>query len=188
MRRRGNQDPNETLIAFLARELPPARRDDTEYFAKAIKEAGERYDCYDERRADWEKYSSRRASLLKLKRLAESLDTALCSLDILTRDDFVSRIGPEKIEYIVGLLRLLNQYAGEIESGTQVRGKPTDHASERWILTVADIFENAFLRPPTVSGSGHDSTGRRGKFYRLLELRACQESTASAAFWRGLIV
>jgi hypothetical protein len=35
---------------------------------------------------------------------------------------------------------------------------------------MADIFENALSRPPTVSGSGQGSTGRRGKFYRLLEL------------------
>jgi hypothetical protein len=73
----------ETLIDFLARELPPTRRDDAEHFAKAIREAGERYNRYDERRADWEKYSRRRARLHKLKALSGdlSLRTAIPGLD-----------------------------------------------------------------------------------------------------------
>jgi hypothetical protein len=170
MRRRRTWDPNETVIDFLARELPPARRDDAECFAKAIKEAGERYDRYDEARPQWEKYSRRRASLLRLERLVADLANTLCSLDILTRDDLESRIGSEKIDTLVGLLYLLYKHADELKKNVQVRGKPTDLASERWILEVGDIFENAFSRPPTVSGSGQDSIGRRGKFYRLLEL------------------
>jgi hypothetical protein len=107
MPRRRIRDPNETVIDFLARELPPARRDDAEHFATAIKEAGERYDRYDERRSEWEKYSRRRAGLLNLEKLAEDLVSALCSIDILTRDDLASRIGSEKIDYLVGLLCLL---------------------------------------------------------------------------------
>jgi hypothetical protein len=35
---------------------------------------------------------------------------------------------------------------------------------------MADIFENAFSRPPRISGSGEDPARRRGKFYRMLEL------------------
>jgi hypothetical protein len=42
MRRRRIRNANETLIDFLARELPPTGRDDAEHFAKAIREAGER--------------------------------------------------------------------------------------------------------------------------------------------------
>jgi len=102
--------------------------------------------------------------------LAADLASALCSLDILSHDDLASRTGPEKIDYLTGLLQLLNQHAGALERETQVRGKPTDHATERWILELADIFENAFSRPPSVSGSGEDPAGRRGRFYRLLEL------------------
>ena len=49
-------------------------------------------------------------------------------------------------------------------------GNPTDYATERWILELADIFENAFSKPPSISGSGEDPAGRRGRFYRLLEL------------------
>jgi hypothetical protein len=170
MRRRRSQDANETLVEFLTRELPPRRRDDVEHFARAIRDAGDRYDRYDERRADWEKYSRRRARLRKLEELTADLASALCSLDILSHDDLVSRVGPEKTDYLTGLLQLLNQHAGALERETQVRGKPTDHATERWILALADIFENAFSRPPSVSGSGEDPSGRRGRFYRLLEL------------------
>jgi hypothetical protein len=170
MGRRRSQDANETLIVFLTRELPPRRRDDVEHFARAVREAGDRYDRYDERRADWEKYSRRRARLRKLEQLAADLASALCSLDILSHDDLASRIGLEKIDYLTGLLQLLNQNAGTLERETQVRGKPTDHATERWILELADIFENAFSRPPRISGSGEDPAGRRGRFYRLLEL------------------
>ena len=170
MRRRRIRNANETLIDFLARELPPTRRDDAEHFAKAIREAGERYNRYDERRADWEKYSRRRARLHKLKALSGDLVSALCAVDVLSRDDLESRIGPEKIDQLNGLLILLNQHAVALGRETQVRGKPTDHASERWILAMADIFENAFSRAPTVSGSGEDPAGRRGRFYRMLEL------------------
>src|ERR1700681_3239175 len=170
MPRRRSQDANETLVEFLTRELPPRRRDDVEHFARAIREAGVRYDRYDERRADWEKYSRRRARLRKLEELTADLASALCSLDILSHDDLVSRVGPEKTDYLTGLLQLLNQHAGALERETQVRGKPTDHATERWILALADIFENAFSKPPSISGSGEDPAGRRGRFYRLLEL------------------
>ena len=63
MRRRQIRDPDETVISFLARELPPAGRDDAEFLAKAIKEAGKRYHRYDQRRAEWEKYSRRETKL-----------------------------------------------------------------------------------------------------------------------------
>jgi hypothetical protein len=170
MPRRQSYEANETLVEFLSRELPPRRRDDVEYFAESIKEAGDRYDRYDERRADWEKYARRRASLRKLQHLSADLALVLCSLDILNHDDLASRTGPEKIDYLIGLLQQLNQHAGQLERETQVRGKPTDHATERWILDPADIFENAFSKPPKISGSGEDSASRRGRFYRLLEL------------------
>jgi hypothetical protein len=114
--------------------------------------------------------SRRRARLRKLEELAADLASALCSLDILSHDDLASRTGPEKIDYLTGLLQLLNQHAGALERETQVRGKPTDHATERWILELADIFENAFSRLASVSGSGEDPADRRGRFYRLLEL------------------
>jgi hypothetical protein len=170
MGRRRNWNANETLLDFLKRELPLPRRDDAEHFATAIREAGTRYDRYDERRADWENYRRRRMRLRKLEQLAKNLALTLCSLDLLSRDDLESRIGGEKIDSLNGLLLLLTQHASALDDETQVRGKPTDHATERWILTMADIFENAFSRPPRVSGSGEDPAGRRGKFYRMLEL------------------
>jgi hypothetical protein len=170
MGRRRNWNANETLLDFLIRELPPPTRDDAEHFAAAIAEAGKRYDRYDEVRADWENYRHRRMRFRKLEQLAKNLTLTLCSLDLLSRDDLESRIGLDKIDSLNGLLLLLTQHAGALDDGTQVRGKPTDHATERWILMMADIFENAFSRPPRVSGSGEDPAGRRGKFYRMLEL------------------
>jgi uncharacterized protein YifE (UPF0438 family) len=169
MRRRPRKT-SETLTEFLSAELPPSRCNDVEHFAGAIADAGKRYDRYDERRADWEKYSQRRARLQRLTTLSAGLATALCSLDVLSRDELESLIGLEKIDQLNGLLTLLNRHAVALGRQTQMRGKPTDHATERWILTMADIFENAFSRPPTVSGSGEDPTARRGRFYRMLEL------------------
>jgi hypothetical protein len=77
---------------------------------------------------------------------------------------------PEKIEYLIGLLNLLHHEADVLDRKTQASGKPIDHATQRWILQLADIYENAFGREPSVSGSGEDLMQRRGKFYRLLEL------------------
>jgi hypothetical protein len=161
---------NETLIDFLGRELPPRARDQAEFFASAVKEAGERYDRYSQRRDDWWKFSRRRERLRKIKQLTESLSAALCALDILNRDELDSRIGPEKIEYLIGLLNLLHREADVLDRRTQASGKPIDHATQRWILQLADIYENAFGKQPSVSGSGEDPVQRRGKFYRLLEL------------------
>lgn len=168
--RRQIRNPDDTITSFLARELPQARREDAEFLTKAIKEAGERYDRYDQARSEWEKYGPRKRRLGVLKAGAERLGGVLSSLDILTRDDLASRIGPERIDSLLGLLLLLWERAGELEKEIQDRGKPTDHATQRWILEMADIYENAFSTPPTISGSGEDSAERRGRFYRLLEL------------------
>jgi hypothetical protein len=161
---------NETLIDFLIRELPPRARDQAEFFASAVKEAGERYDRYSQRRDDWWKFSRRRERLRKIKQLTEGLSAALCELDILNRDELDSRIGPEKIEYLIGLLNLLHREADVLDRRTQASGKPIDHASQRWVLQLADIYKSAFGREPSVSGSGDDQVQRRGKFYRMLEL------------------
>ena len=81
----------------------------------------------------------------KLQKLADDLALALCSLDLLSRDDLESRIGREKIDYLNGLLLLLNQHAGALESKTQVRGKPTDHAAEdgllSWLISTKTRFQ-----------------------------------------------
>ena len=73
-----------------------ATADQAEFFASAVKEAGERYDRYSQRRDDWWKFSRRRERLRKIKQLTESLSAALCMLDILNRDELDSRIGPRK--------------------------------------------------------------------------------------------
>jgi hypothetical protein len=164
------RDPEETVVSFLKRELPPATRDDAEYVASAIREAGERYERYDVRRKEWEKYGRRRENLAALVTMGRKFRSVLCSLDILTRDDLESRMGPDRIDSLVGLLNLLEAQAVPLFDEIQDRGKPKDHAVERWIVEMADIFENGFSKPPAVSGSGEDPIHRRGKFYRLLEL------------------
>jgi len=61
-------------------------------------------------------------------------------------------IRPERLEAIVGLLRLLSKQAKEpkrrellkLERGVLSDGRPRDLAEERWVKETADIFENAF--------------------------------------------
>jgi len=70
----------------------------------------------------------------------------------------------------VGSLRVLVVQTAEMAQEVQGTGKPKDIAEERWILELADIYENFFCRAATVSGAGEEPTNRRGKFYRLLRL------------------
>lgn len=90
--------------------------------------------------------------------------------DILSRDDLANRVDPKEIEGLVGSLGLLIKETADLAKEAQGNGRPRDLAEERWILELADIYENAFSRPAGVSGSGAAPTEQRGKFYRLLEL------------------
>jgi hypothetical protein len=103
------------------------------------------------------------------------LASVLYQLDILSFDDLAVRIDPKKIETLVGSLLFLSKESHDLATEVQDKGKPRDLAEERWIFELADIYENAFGQPASVSGSGSDNDddelpNRRGKFYRLLEV------------------
>ena len=94
-------------------------------------------------------------------------------LDIMSFDDLAVRIDPKKIETLVGSLLFLSKESRDLAIEVQDKGKPRELAEERWIFELADIYENAFRQPASVSGSGSDADepmSRRGKFYRLLEV------------------
>jgi hypothetical protein len=98
------------------------------------------------------------------------LESSLCELDILSRDDLESRIDPKEMKALVGSLHLLSKETTTLANEVQENGRPRDLAEERWILELADIYENAFCQPVRVSGSGAGLIKQRGMFYRLLEL------------------
>ena len=85
-------------------------------------------------------------------------------------EDLQNQLGPKELEALAGSLCILAARTAEMAQGVQTNGKPRNLAEERWILELADIYENAFCRPATVSGSGDEPTRRRGKFFRLLQL------------------
>jgi hypothetical protein len=160
----------EDLSSFLVRELPPQMTKEAPYLTNAIREAGARYDRYAANKLKWLHYKARRNRLKAIARLAESLGAVICGLDVLSRDDLASRVDPKEIDSLVGSLRLLETVTTDLSNAVQGNGKPRDLAEERWILQLANVYENAFAEPATVSGSGADPTRRHGKFYRLLEL------------------
>jgi hypothetical protein len=63
---------SETVLDFLKRELPPAKREDASYLADAVQEARTRYDRYATNKERWLKFAARRwrlAQIAKLKSL-----------------------------------------------------------------------------------------------------------------------
>ena len=74
------------------------------------------------------------------------------------------------IEAFVESGRLLRKETTNLADATQENGRPRELAEERWILELADIYENAFGRPARIPGSGARPTKPRGGFYHLLEL------------------
>jgi len=154
-------------LEFLVKELPPGMRKEADYFRNALRLAGERYDRYVTNKYEWRNYRERRKRLDGITDYAKKLASGLCELDILTREDLSSRVDPKEIEAIIGSLRLLENVTAELSKEVQKNGKPRGLAGERWMLELADIYENAFGESPKVWASG---TKLRGKFYRLLEL------------------
>jgi hypothetical protein len=154
---------------FLVRELPPGKTKQAPYLTYALREAGARYDRYNASRNEWLNYAARRNRLTRITSLLEELESCLCDLDIFSRDELTSRVDPKMIEAFIGSLRLLSKKTTDLAKETQGNGRPRELAEERWILELADIYENAFCRPARVSGSGNGPTKRRGKFYHLLE-------------------
>jgi hypothetical protein len=75
-----------------------------------------------------------------------------------------------QIETLIGSLCLLNKQTTTLAKEIQKIGRPRDLAEERWIVELADIYENAFGQPARVWGSSTASKKQRGRFFRLLEL------------------
>jgi len=179
----------ESRLDFLVRELPPRTTKEASYFDNALSEAGARYDRYTKRRKDWIRYAPRRSRLQRVAELANELASVLYQLDILSFDDLAVRIDPKKIETLVGSLLFLSKESQDLATEVQDKGKPRELAEERWIFELADIYENAFRQPASVSGSGDEPTSRRGKFYRLLEVTvapaACTTSNGRCSHFGG---
>ena len=163
-------EANEDLHSFLVRELPPGKTKQASYLMEVLREAGARFDRYDAKRNEWLNYATRRSRLETITKLLEELESCLCDLDILSRDELANRVDPKMIETFVGSIRLLRKETTNLAKETQKNGRPRELAEERWIMELADIYENAFGRPAGIWGSGATPTKRRGKFYDLLEL------------------
>lgn len=163
------QPIDDEVHAFLVRRLPQDMRSQASYLAACLFKAGERYDRLTARKEEWGDYKKRGARLAQIASYADELALNLYELDHLSRDDLARKFDPEKLETLIGSLLLLHKEAEPLAKDVQINGKPRDLAEERWILEVADIYENAFGLPASVWGSGAGPANRRGDFYKLLE-------------------
>jgi hypothetical protein len=155
---------------FLVRELPPENVKHASYIANALREAGERYDRHIARRDEWLDYATRKNKLERVTNLIEGLASGLGELDILSLEYLASRVDEKQLDELVGSLRRLGKETAKLVEQTQANGRPRDLAEERWILELADIYENAFYEPAAVWGSGEGPIKGRHSFYRFLEL------------------
>lgn len=160
----------EDLREFLARKLPPDKALRAPDVANALREAGARYDRYAARKKEWLNYRTRKRRLKRLSELAAELASELGDLDILSRDDLATRLGPKQIETLIGSLHLLYKETTDLTKEVQQDGRPRDLAEERLVIEIADIYENAFGQPARVWGSDSGATKQHGTFFRLLEL------------------
>jgi hypothetical protein len=160
---------SESLQEFLMSNLPRGKTKQLAYLADALHEAGARYDRYSARKEEWSGYARRSGELRRIAKRSDELALCLSQLDILSRDDLAKRIGQKEIEALVGSLGLLNKKASDLAKEAQGSGRPRDLAEERWILELADIYENAFGQAASVWGPG-GGVRRPSKFCRLLEL------------------
>jgi hypothetical protein len=156
---------DEGLDAFLARGLPPGSIEHAEAIVSAVLNAGARYDRYNAQRKELMDYAARRRKLSTIARLANELEAGLRELDILSSEALTCPADPKEFQALIGTLRLLNLKAAATALDIQDSGRPRDLAEERWLLEMADIYENAFCREAKLSGSGSDP---RGKFYNFL--------------------
>jgi hypothetical protein len=164
------QEGRADILDFLKRELPPGKIKQASYIMDELQKAGARYDRYTVKRKDWWNYTRRRQRLETVNKLAMELETSLSELDILTRDDLASRVDPKEIEALIGSLVFLRKETADLVKHVQKNGKPPDFAEKRWILELADIYENFFSKPARVWGSGSEPVKRRGKFWDLLNV------------------
>jgi hypothetical protein len=161
---------SDGIQEFMEAELPSGKKKEAVLFTKFLLEAGERYDRYTEKRSEWRDYSRRRRNAERIAQLVDGLISSLGNLDVMSRDDLRRRFDPKELEALIGSLSFLRTEICDLAGGIQTDGRPRDLAEERWIVDVADVFENAFNRDAAVWGSGTGSATRRGRFYSLLEL------------------
>jgi hypothetical protein len=166
------QEGDRDIRGFLQRELPRPKRKQAPYIADFLLEAAARYDRYTARRDEWWDYTPRKRQLQMITKQAKELAGLLCALDILTRDDFARRVGTKEIEALVGSLVFLAQETKSLADGIQTDGRPRDLAEERWILEVADAYEDAFGRRASVWSSGSGAAKERGNFIDSWRLAA----------------
>jgi hypothetical protein len=152
---------DEEIHDFLVRKLPPGKTKQALYLTNVLIKAGARYDRYAATRNEWLDYAARRDRLNRITDLINELKSGLCELDILSRDDLASRVDQKEIETRVGSLSILSKETTELVEEAQENGRPRDLAEERWILELADIYENAFCQ-----SAGDSPT----TFCRFLEL------------------
>jgi hypothetical protein len=157
----------EDIHEFLVRELPPGKTEQAQYLTDALLKAGARYDRYAARRKEWLDYAARGGRLKKITNSINELEACLSELDFLSREELESRVDPKEIETLIGSLRFLSKETTHLGKEIQENGRPRDLAAERWIMEVADIYENAFSEPLRVWAS---DTGPVSRFYYLLKL------------------
>jgi hypothetical protein len=140
-----------------------------DYLTDALLKAGARYDRYaaEKNRNKWLDYTARWKRLEKITRSIQALATDISELDILTRDDLWSRVDPIAVEALIGSLLIVGKATNDLAKETQKNGRPRDLAEERWILELADIYENAFSEHARV---WRTDDGLMSDFYALLEL------------------
>jgi hypothetical protein len=156
-----SRESDENLLGFLVRNLPPSEIKQAQYLADTLKDAGARYDRYAAKASEWLHYKPRRSRLKSIVERAQELTSDLQDLDIVSRDELASRIDPREVDTLVGSLMRLGREMSEVYEEAQTSGRPRDLAEERWILELADIYENTFRDAPTAN---------RPVFRRLLEL------------------
>jgi len=163
-------DRSEAVRDFLADKLPPGKAKQADYLADALLKAGTRYDRYAAgcNRIKWENYTARRNRLERIAKSIQIVMEEMAQLDLLSRDDLSTRVDPIKLESLMGSLLIVGKTTGDLAAETQKSGPRRDLAEERWILELADIYENAFSKRPSVWRSPDDR--RMSDFYRLLEL------------------
>jgi hypothetical protein len=152
----GNE-PHE-LPKFLGRKLSTKQ---VTYVVRALETAGARYDRYTARRDEWLDYATRRNRIKFIIKLTSELTAGLSELDVVSRDDLATRADQKKIEVLLGSLTRLGAEMCDLLADVQDNGRPRDLAEERWMLELADIYENAFGQP---------AGANRTMFCRLLEL------------------
>ena len=123
-------EANEDLHSFLVRELPPGKTKQASYLMEVLREAGARFDRYDAKRNEWLNYATRRSRLATITNLLEELESCLCDLDILSRDELANRVDPKMIETFVGSIRLLRKETTNLAKETQKNGRPRELAEE----------------------------------------------------------